>query len=294
MHKLLARQVKRQFGPAGPPPELDEFLRAVSASYDEADADRLLVERSLELTSQELLQRNAALREREVERTQFINNAAHELGTPLTPVRLQLHLLKARLGPNAPEEQTKPIEILERNFQRLSHLVRDLLDSARLQASMLKLNPQPVDLREIVYQAVENYLAPAREAGVFVDVEDFPHLPVLADPSRLGQVFDNLLSNAVKFTPAGARIQVSAGVEGEVAVVTVRDEGTGMRPADLERLFRPFSQVHDTMQSSRGGTGLGLYVSKGILEAMGGTVSAYSEGLGKGSSFTVRIPLIES
>ena len=292
MHKLLARQIRRHFGPAGPPPELDGFLRSVSASYAEADADRLLVERSLELTSQELLQRNADLRAREVERTQFINNAAHELGTPLTPVRVQLHLLKSRLGPDAPPEQAKPIEILERNFQRLSHLVRDLLDSARLQASMLKLHRQPLDLREAVYQAVEAYLAPAREAGVLIDVEDFPHMPVMADPSRLGQVFDNLLSNAVKFTPAGARIHVGASVEDKTAVIAVRDEGAGMRPEALGRLFQPFSQVHDTMQSTRGGTGLGLYVCKGIIEAMGGSVTAHSEGLGKGSTFTVRIPLL--
>jgi signal transduction histidine kinase len=291
MHKLLARQVRRHFGTAGPPPELDAFLRAVSASYEEADVDRRLVERSLELTSQELLQRNAALRERDVERTQFINNAAHELGTPLTPIRLQLHLLQSRLGPQAPPEQAKPIEILERNFERLSRLVRDLLDSARLQASMLKVHLQPLDLREVVYQAVETYLAPAREAGVLIDVEDFPHLPITADPSRLGQVFDNLLSNAVKFTPAGSRVHVAAHVEGTTAVITVRDEGAGMRPEDLQRLFRPFTQVHDTLQITRGGTGLGLYVCKGIVEAMGGTVAAHSEGLGKGSTFTVRLPM---
>jgi PAS domain S-box-containing protein len=223
------------------------------------------------------------------ERMMFLNNAAHELGTPLTPIRLQVHLLRER-GSSSPE-QRKAVEILERNFERLAHLVRDLLDSARLQASNLKLQAEPIDLREAVYQSVENYLAPAREAGVLLEVEEMEPLPVDADRGRLGQVFDNLLSNAVKFTAAGARIHVAARRDGASALVSVRDEGAGMRPQDLERLFRPFSQVHDTMQATRGGTGLGLYISRGIMEAHGGTIMAASEGLGKGSTFTVRIPL---
>ncbi|HUR24819.1 MAG TPA: PAS domain-containing sensor histidine kinase [Candidatus Thermoplasmatota archaeon] len=430
LHKLLERQLKRHFGIAGPPPSLGEFLASVNASYVEADSDRRLVERSLELTSQELLQRNADLREREreqqiifdsvpamifykdaenrilrlnvaaaqamgkprealqgvavedlfppevakalhdddlqvirsgqprlgiieshpsgdgkahwfrtdkvpfrddkgnvkgvivlsvditdrreaeeavraseeqlkvaydrlkqvdKERMQFINNAAHELGTPLTPIKLQIHLLKTSLA-DAPQ-LAKPVGILDRNFDRLSRLVRDLLDSARLQAAMLKLHPQPMDLRESVYQAVENYLASAREARIVMDVEDLPHLPVVADPTRLGQVFDNLLSNAVKFTPTGKHIRVAARTMEGMAVVTVQDEGLGIRPEDVKRLFQPFTQVHDTMQVTRGGTGLGLYVCRGIMEALGGSVQAESSGLGSGSTFTVRIPL---
>ena len=231
----------------------------------------------------------ARLQQVDKERMMFLNNAAHELGTPLTPIRLQIHLLRTR-GDASPDAR-KAVEILERNFERLAHLVRDLLDSARLQAANLRLQLEPVDLREAVYPSVENYLAPAREAGVVIDVEEMAALPVVADRGRLGQVFDNLLSNAVKFTPRGARIRVAAGHGGGMAWVSVRDEGAGMRPADLDRLFRPFSQVHDTMQATRGGTGLGLYVSRGIMEAHGGTILAASDGLGKGSTFTVRIPL---
>jgi PAS domain S-box-containing protein len=231
----------------------------------------------------------ARLQQVDKERTMFLNNAAHELGTPLTPIRLQIHLLRTR-GSTTPE-QARTVDILERNFERLTHLVRDLLDSARLQAANLRLQLEPLDLREAVYQSVENYLAPANEAGVLIALQEMGPLPVTADRGRLGQVFDNLLSNAVKFTPRGARIHVSARRDGPSALVSVRDEGAGMRPQDLERLFRPFSQVHDTMQATRGGTGLGLYISRGIMEAHGGTITAASEGLGQGSTFTVRIPL---
>ena len=153
---------------------------------------------------------------------------------------------------------------------------------------------QALDLRDVVMQSVENYLAPAGAAGVTLRLghpDSTPSLPVVADPSRLGQVFDNLLSNAVKFTPRGGTIRIDARADAAHAEVTVRDDGMGMRPQDLGRLFMPFSQVHDTMQRNSPGTGLGLYVSRGIMEAHGGTILAASDGLGKGSTFTVRIPL---
>lgn len=227
------------------------------------------------------------------ERMQFLNNAAHELGTPLTPIKLQIHLLKARLPADAPAEQSRPVEILERNFERLARLVRDLLDSARLQAATLKIQLVPLDLRDVLYECLENYLAPAREAGVAMEVEDLPPMPVLADPTRLGQVFDNLLSNAIKFAPRGGLIRLEVAQEAGQCVVRVRDNGLGMRPEDIKRLFQPFTQVHDTMQSTKGGTGLGLYVSRGIIETLGGTISADSDGLGKGSTFTVRLPVMQ-
>ena len=224
------------------------------------------------------------------ERMQFINTAAHELGTPLTPIKLQIHLLRARAS-EAADEQRKAVDILERNFERLARLVKDLLDSARLQAATMKLHNRPVDLAEVVRLSVENYSAPAQEAGVRLEVKPLPALMVTADPSRLGQVFDNLLSNAVKFTKSGGRIEVVAREEPGWAVVTVRDEGAGIKPTDLGRLFLPFSQVHDPMEITRSGTGLGLYISRGILEAHGGNIAVASPGLGQGTLFTVRLPL---
>jgi signal transduction histidine kinase len=188
--------------------------------------------------------------------------------------------------------QTKAVAILERNFERLSHLVRDLLDSARLQAASLKLHPQRADLRDIAFASVETYLAAAQEAGVTLHVDDDgPALPVSADASRIGQVVDNLLSNAIKFTPRGGRIDVELEANGSMALLRVHDNGSGMKVEDLTRLFKPFSQVHDTMQQTKGGTGLGLYVSRGIIEAHGGFIQADSEGPGKGSTFVFELPL---
>jgi PAS domain S-box-containing protein len=224
------------------------------------------------------------------ERMQFINNAAHELGTPLTPIKLQIHLLRAR-GQEAVSENRKAVDILERNFERLARLVKDLLDSARLQASNLKLHNRPLDVAEIIRQSLENYAEPARQAGVLLDLSSLPPMMVKADPSRLGQVFDNLLSNAVKFTPRGRSIRVAAHEEAGWAIITVRDEGAGIKAGDIGRLFMPFIQVHDPMEITRSGTGLGLYISRGILEAHGGSIEVSSPGLGHGAEFTVRLPL---
>ncbi|MEK6975755.1 MAG: PAS domain S-box protein [Candidatus Thermoplasmatota archaeon] len=243
----------------------------------------------------ELRQAYGQLQKVDRDRMQFLNNAAHELGTPLTPIRLQIHLLRSRLRDGGRDlAEIKAVDILDRNFERLGHLVRDLLDSARLQAASMKLHRAPVDLRDVIYSSVETYLAPAAEAGVELRVPELPRLPVDCDTSRISQVLDNLLSNAVKFTPRGKAIDVEAEVRGGMARVKVRDNGAGMKPADLPRLFRPFSQVHDTMQATRGGTGLGLYISQGLVQAHGGSIHAESEGLGHGSTFWFEIPLRES
>lgn len=226
------------------------------------------------------------------ERMQFLNNAAHELGTPLTPIRLQIHLLRNRLRDDGRDvAELRAVDIIDRNFERLSRLVRDLLDSARLQAVSMKLHRAQVDLRDVIYSSVETYLAPANEAGVELRVADLPALPVECDMSRVSQVLDNLLSNAVKFTPRGKAVTIEAGVVGAMARVSVRDEGAGIRPADLGRLFKPFSQVHDTMQVTKGGTGLGLYISQGLVQAHGGIIHAESAGLGKGTTFWFELPL---
>jgi PAS domain S-box-containing protein len=226
------------------------------------------------------------------ERMQFLNNAAHELGTPLTPIRLQIHLLRSRVrAPGRDLNEVKAVDILDRNFERLGRLVKDLLDSARLQAESMKLHRAPVDLRDIIYASVETYLAPSVEAGVDLEVGELPPLPVECDTSRISQVLDNLLSNAVKFTPSGHHVRVNATIRDGMARISVQDDGNGMKPEDLSRLFKPFTQVHDTMKVIKGGTGLGLYISQGLVQAHGGLIHAESAGLGKGSTFWFELPL---
>jgi protein-histidine pros-kinase len=247
-------------------------------------------------------QREAEAQEREVQRlreqaefkTNFLRTAAHEIGTPLTPIRIQMHILRDLLrsrGEKGFEDERKAADILERNIQRLQVLVQDMLESARLQSGRLRLSPRPFDLAHVVHDVVETFQEPAIQTGIALDTSG-PHvLPVVADPDRLSQVLYNLLSNAMKFTPAGGQIHVRVAEEpGERVRVTVEDTGAGFTQDDGRRLFQPFTQLQDPARKPHGGSGLGLYISRGIVEQHGGTLTGSSPGAGQGATFSFAIP----
>jgi PAS domain S-box-containing protein len=238
----------------------------------------------------ELQAANERLREMDRLKTQFINNAAHELGTPLTPIKIQALLLNTgKLGPLS-EPQRKSVRVLSRNVDQLGLLLRDVLDSARVQAGRLNVSLVPVELDRVVQEAVESFQEPAADQGVALTIEAEPGVIIHADAPRLNQVFFNLLRNALKFTPSGGRVEVTVSRRDGQAVVEVRDTGCGIRPEDIGRLFQPFSQVHDKMQMTQSGTGLGLYISHGIVESHGGAIACESAGLGTGATFRVTLP----
>lgn len=227
-------------------------------------------------------------------KTEFMNTAAHELSTPLTPINLELRVLKKPEIEESPERRRKSIEILDRNVARLSLLVRDLLDGARLQSSKVALKRQPVDLSPLVHEAAKGFSTVAEVAGIHLEIKTVKEMWVDADPKRLSQVLDNFISNAIKFTPSGGTVTLH-GLRGSGGVsVRIEDNGIGLRAEDILRLFAPFSQVHSTMERTRSGTGLGLYICKGIIEAHGGRVGVTSAGPGKGSTFWFVLPAGET
>jgi PAS domain S-box-containing protein len=232
----------------------------------------------------------ARLQELDRMKTQFVNTLSHELRTPLTPIKVQLHLLKSANGD--PARTARATEMLERNVSRMGGLIDELLEVARLQAGTLKLDRCPLDLDVTVGEALESFKDVAKQNGVQVDWTLEPGLHVEADPRRMTQIMYNLMNNALKFTPEGGRITVDARHEGRRAVVKVSDTGVGIKPEDLARLFEPFSQLHDTMQKTNSGTGLGLYICKGIVEGHGGRIWCDSPGPGKGTTFAFDVPLI--
>jgi signal transduction histidine kinase len=229
-----------------------------------------------------------ALRELEAFRTRFINSAAHELANPLTPMAIQLRMLLRRA---TDPEVARSAGILERNFRRVERGIRDLLDAARIEGNRLTIVRRPVRLRALVDEAAESFGPPAQAVGVTLRVGEVPDLVLQADGERLMQVLYNLLSNAVKFTPLGGEVVLDATTGKGVLSVCVRDTGLGMEPAQLERLFRPYHQVHDPKLSPGVGMGLGLYISRALVEAHGGRIWADSEGMGKGAKFCVELPL---
>ncbi|MCA1812665.1 MAG: HAMP domain-containing histidine kinase [Halobacteriales archaeon] len=218
-------------------------------------------------------------------RTNLLNIAAHELRTPLTPIRLQVDLLRTS-GLN--QRQERVVTVLDRNLDRLANVLSDLLDVSRLESGRFQLQTLPSDLRALAEESLASFGPLAAERGVALELTGSP-VGAMADAVRLGQVVDNLLSNALKFTSAGGRVTVELGTEGGHAALRVRDSGIGIEPADLGKLFQPFSQVHDARSHPKG-TGLGLYICKGIVEQHGGTIRAESAGRGQGTLFVVTLP----
>ncbi len=228
-------------------------------------------------------------------RTQMLTNITHDLASPLTPVRLQVRLLETAGGPLS-EPQAKSLGIIRRNVEHVVAMVGDLKDMANLDAGRLRLDVQSADAAVLVRQATESMRAQGVERSIVLVVDAPGALPLTCDPVRINQVLTNLIGNSLKFTPAGGRITVSTQADGTFVRFDVADTGRGITAADQAKLFRAFSQVHDrqAMAPNERGTGLGLYICKGIAEQHGGTIAVASAGAGQGSTFTVRLPIVKA
>src|SRR5215207_3660145 len=175
----------------------------------------------------------------------------------------------------------------------MARLVDDLLDMSRIARNRFELRKERVDLQAVVAAAVETS-KPVIEAAKHTLKVTPSEEPILleADPMRLSQILSNLLTNAAKYTPPGGRIEVAAHREGSDACICVRDNGEGINPAKLPYVFDMFMQVDESLERSQGGLGIGLTLVRRLTEMHGGSVSAKSEGIGKGSEFVVRLPIL--
>jgi PAS domain S-box-containing protein len=220
----------------------------------------------------------------------FLAVLSHELRTPLTPVVIALETA-IRRG-IVPDELLPTFEIMRRNVLLETRLIDDLLDITRIRQGKLRLEPAYVDLHEVVYDVVSTCAPSTDAARLSVATELRASRSWLyADPLRLRQVCWNLVQNAMRNTPAGGRILVRTENDGTRAIVlTVSDTGRGITPERLARLFKPFDQ--DT--GARIGLGLGLSISRGLVEGHGGRIQARSAGLGKGATFTVELPVVDA
>ncbi len=234
----------------------------------------------------------ARLQETERQRSAAVRTVTHDLQNPLSPIQIQLKLLSASQDP-ATERQRRALSIIGRNTAQIARLVADFADLAKIQDARLRLDVRDMDLAGAVHAAGEGFSEQARERGVAFAVEGTEGLPVRADAGRILQVVQNYLGNALKFTPKGGAITLSVRRDGEAAVAEVRDTGRGLTPDEMARLFKPFSQVHAPGEIPERGTGLGLFICKGLVEAQAGTVGVRSEGKGKGSTFWFRLPLAD-
>lgn len=234
------------------------------------------------------------LRQADQNKNDFLSTLSHELRNPLAAIMMSLALLN-RATPGG-EQARKAIDIMERQTTQLSHLIDDLLDITRITRNKIQLKKERVEINRLILTVIKDYQAQYEEKDVKLEVElSTDPLLLEADPIRLTQVIGNLLHNAVKFTDKGGRviIAVAEDIERRCAIVTVQDNGMGIKPEILPLLFQPFMQVDKSLDRNRGGLGLGLAIVKGMVELHGGSVEVYSEGLGRGTKFTLCLPLLE-
>jgi signal transduction histidine kinase len=218
---------------------------------------------------------------------EFLAMLGHELRNPLAPILTALQLLRLR-GVQAGERERT---IIERQVRHLVGLVDDLLDISRITRGKIRLSPVPTQLSDVVAKGIElaSPLLEQHQHDLTVDVPT-EGLGVSADPARLAQVISNLLTNAAKYTPPGGQIRVAAALDSGDVVLRVRDTGIGIEAAMLPRIFDLFTQDRQAIDRAQGGLGLGLAIVRSLLALHGGSVTAHSEGHGRGSEFIVRLP----
>jgi signal transduction histidine kinase len=248
------------------------------------------LERKVKERTDALAKANDALREANRRKDEFLSTLGHELRNPLAPILNALEIM--RLSGNSIDTVDRQRERLERQVGQMVRLVDDLLDVSRITTGKLRLTPELLTLQDVFSSALDISRTQLEKARLKFTADlptELVHLN--GDRVRLAQVFSNLLNNAAKYTEPGGRVSLSAKVADGRVVVRVRDTGVGIPRDVLPRVFELFTQVDRTLNRSEGGLGVGLALVRRLVEMHGGTVSAQSDGPGKGTEFTVNLPL---
>jgi signal transduction histidine kinase len=232
------------------------------------------------------------LREADRRKDEFLAMLGHELRNPLSAIANAVRLWRVAEDDRAATELAR--EVIERQTNHLSRLVDDLLDVARITEGKIDLRMQPVDVVEAINRAVEaaRPFIDDRRHELEISLASDAKLFVEADPTRLEQIITNLLTNAIKYTRRSGRISIETRQEGGDAVISISDNGIGISPRMLPHIFDLFTQGDRSLDRTTGGLGIGLNLCRKLVELHGGTVTAASDGVGRGSTFTVRLPAI--
>jgi CheY-like chemotaxis protein len=246
---------------------------------------RKRLEAKLQRQADELADANRA-------KDEFLAMLGHELRNPLAPILNAVGVMRAPGSTDATLERSR--DAIERQVHHMARLVDDLLDVSRITRGTIELRQEIVDLTQIVRQVVQNIHPQMERYGhtFHVSISETP-LCLRADATRIEQVLSNLLTNAAKYTPNGGEVWLTCAAEEGQAVVRVRDTGRGIPGEMLPRIFDLFTQVAPSIDRAQGGLGLGLTLVRRLVEMHGGQVTAWSEGLGRGSEFTVSFPLVQ-
>lgn len=248
---------------------------------------------SLKLATTQLQKANLKLQELDKLKDDFVSVASHELRTPMTAIRSYAWMALNRPDVVLTDKMKKYLERTLISTERLINLVNDMLNVSRIEAGSIEIRPKSFDIRALAQDLMVEIGPKAAEKDLHLEVEQGEPLNIFADPDKVHQVLLNLLGNALKFTPSEGKINLSFFPDGKMVEISVKDNGVGISQDDQSRLFRKFERLDNSYISSAtsGGTGLGLYISKSLVELMGGKIWATSEGLGLGATFTFSLPL---
>jgi signal transduction histidine kinase len=254
-----------------------------------------LAQAQLAHQNRELAEANAELRRLDDLKSTFVSVAAHELRTPLATIQGYVEMLiDEEVGPLT-EHQRACLDIVQNGAQHLLHITSSLLDVTRIEAGRMELELQPTDLADLAERVAAEYAPEVKARDQRLTLHDSPQLPLaLCDPTRTSQIIGNLLSNAIKYTPQKGEIQISLALAEEEGFLelAVADNGVGIGPADQDKLFRRFFRAGSATQMGASGAGLGLHITRSLVELHGGRIW-FESALNHGSVFHVTLPLAE-
>jgi len=290
LRDTLSRKVpefRAEFRVMRPGADARWILEVGRAEFNEGGEAVRMVGISLDI--QDRKQIEAALRDEDRRKDEFLATLSHELRNPLAPLTTGLAVLK--LAPPGAAVAATALGVMERQLGHLARLVDDLMDVSRIRNGRIELQVAPVSIGDVVRQSIEacQPLIERAQHQVTVVVEP-AQIAVEGDEVRLTQILTNVLNNAVKYTGTGGNIVVQAGIEGNMAVLRVVDDGVGIAPALLSQVFELFTQVGRARDRSSGGLGIGLSLVRTLVELHGGTVRCDSRGLGLGTTVEIRVP----
>lgn len=274
-------------------PEISIAIQNAKA-YEQIKKFNITLQDRVNQATHKLQEANKKLMELDKLKDDFLSIASHELRTPMTAIRSYVWMALYRPDIKLSEKMTKYLTRILISTERLIVLVNDLLNISRIESGRIEFIPKVFNLIDLAKDAIEDISPKAKEKGVVINIKEQTKLaPVFADPDKVSQVLLNLLGNAVKFTAGKGQIAISFYSDNQFIEVSVTDNGVGIDPSDLSRLFQKFGRLDTSYvaAATSGGTGLGLYICKSLVEQMGGKIWAVSQGQGKGSTFTFSLPV---
>lgn len=264
-----------------------------SQSYDKIKKFNIVLSEEVKKATSDLQTANERLKVLDRLKDDFVSIASHELRTPMTAVRSYAWMALHRSDIPLSEKLKKYLSRTLTSTERLINLVNDMLNVSRIESGKIEINPAPFDLTILVKEVIEEVSAKAQERKIYLEVLEYQLPKVFADSDKVHQVLLNLVGNSLKFTPSEGKITILFFSDGHLVETSIKDTGPGISKDDISRLFQKFGRLDSSYiaTATSGGTGLGLYISKKLIDLMHGKIWASSEGIGKGATFTFSLPL---